>query len=253
VITATPLTGIPEITPGFDLAAAIQSVLAGQPEPAKVSSEDVLVIAHKAISKSEGRTRKLSEVLPGEQASALAAELDKDPRLVQVILDESREVVRARNGVLITETRHGFVCANAGVDASNVPGEDLVLLLPLDPDASARRLRARLEQLTGAAPGIVITDSFGRAWRAGQCDVAIGIAGLRPLQDWRGGTDSYGRELRATVIAVADQLAATADLARQKDSQQPVVLIRGAGRHVTPQDGPGAAALLRAREHDLFR
>jgi coenzyme F420-0:L-glutamate ligase/coenzyme F420-1:gamma-L-glutamate ligase len=250
VITARAVPGLPEITPGSDLAAAIVTGLAGQPTP---SGDDVVVVAHKAVSKAEGRTRRLAEVVPGARARALAAELDKDPRLVQVILEESREVVRAAHGVLIVETRHGFVCANAGVDASNVPGEDTVLMLPLDPDASARRLRARLRELTGAAPAVLITDSFGRAWRSGQADVAIGIAGLAPLADWRGSADAYGRQMRATVIAVADLLAGTADLARRKDSQEPVVVISGAGAHVTPEDGPGAAALLRPREHDLFR
>jgi coenzyme F420-0:L-glutamate ligase/coenzyme F420-1:gamma-L-glutamate ligase len=145
------------------------------------------------------------------------------------------------------------VCANAGVDASNVPGEDRVVLLPEDPDRSARRLRARIRELTGAAPGIVITDSFGRAWRTGQCDVAIGCAGVRPLDDWRGRADANGRDLRATVIAVADELAAAADLARAKDRSQPVVWIRDAGRYVTADGGPGAVALIRPKTNDLFR
>ncbi len=172
---------------------------------------------------------------------------------MQVILDESSEVIRARSGVLICVTHHGFVCANAGVDASNVPGEDALVLLPTDPDASARRLRARIRELTGAHPAVVITDSFGRAWRIGQCDVAIGCAGITPVEDWRGRPDANGRELKATMIAVADQLAATADLARAKDRSQPVVLVRGAGRHVTEADGPGAKAVIRPEGQDLFR
>ena len=186
-------------------------------------------------------------------AKSLAAKHGKDPRLVQVILDGTHSIVRATDGVLIAETHHGFICANAGVDASNVPGDDTVLMLPVDPDASARKLRARLRELTGVAPGVMITDSFGRAWRIGQCDVAIGVAGLVAVEDWRGSCDAYGHELHATVIAVADELAAAADLARRKDGQQPVVLVRGAGRHVTAEDGPGASALIRAREQDLFR
>jgi coenzyme F420-0:L-glutamate ligase/coenzyme F420-1:gamma-L-glutamate ligase len=214
---------------------------------------DLVVLAHKVVSKAEGRTRALSEVAPGERATALAAELGKDPRHVQVVLDETREVRRAANGVLISVTHHGFVCANAGVDASNSTDDDTLILLPVDPDGSARQLRGRLRELLGTAPAVLITDSFGRAWRHGQIDVAIGCAGLAPLEDWRGRTDAGGRELKATWIAVADELAATADLARSKDAMQPAVLISGAGRHVTEDDGPGAAALLRDASEDLFR
>jgi coenzyme F420-0:L-glutamate ligase/coenzyme F420-1:gamma-L-glutamate ligase len=193
-------------------------------------------------------------VTPGDLAARIAAEHDKDPRLVQVVLDESHKLIRAARGVLISETHHGFVCANAGVDASNVPGEDTVVMLPTDPDASARRIRARLHELTGVAVGVVITDSFGRAWRVGQCDVAIGVAGLQPVEDWRGRTDYSGREMHATVIAVADQLAAVADLARAKDAMQPVVIVSGAGRHLLGDgDGPGGAALVRDPAEDLFR
>jgi coenzyme F420-0:L-glutamate ligase/coenzyme F420-1:gamma-L-glutamate ligase len=166
-----------------------------------------------------------------------------------VILDESQAVLRAERGVLICVTHHGFVCANAGVDASNVPGEDAVVLLPRNPDESARRLRAKLP----TAPAIVITDSFGRAWRHGQLDIAIGCAGLKPIDDWRGRTDATNRELKATAIAIADELAAAADLTRTKDGSLPLVLIRGADRHVTRDDGPGAAALIRPEAEDLFR
>jgi coenzyme F420-0:L-glutamate ligase/coenzyme F420-1:gamma-L-glutamate ligase len=170
-----------------------------------------------------------------------------------VILDESREVLRADQGVLICVTRHGFVCANAGVDASNAPASEMVVLLPEDPDASARALRGRIKDLTGAAPAVLITDSFGRAWRHGQCDVAIGCAGLIPLDDWRGLADAGGRALKATWIAVADELAGAADLARRKDARQPAVFVRGAGRHVSVDDGPGAATLIRPKNEDLFR
>jgi coenzyme F420-0:L-glutamate ligase/coenzyme F420-1:gamma-L-glutamate ligase len=253
VISAFALEGLPEIEPGYDLAGGILSALADKIPPDELRPGDVLVIAHKAVSKSEGRLRRLGDVTPGEQALAIAREQDRDPRHVQVVLDEARSVVRAERGVLITETRHGYVCANSGVDASNTPGEDVLVLLPLDPDGSARRLRALLRERTGVAPGIIITDSFGRAWRPGQCDVAIGCAGVRPLEDLRGGYDNRGRELHATVIAVADELAAGADLCRSKAGGQPVVLVRGAERHVTAEDGPGAAALIRAREQDLFR
>lgn len=253
MISALPVEGLPEITPGFDLAEAVVRALASGPVPESLMAGDVLVIAHKAVSKTEGRIAALADVVPGAQALQLGAELDKDPRQVQVVLDESRSVIRAAGGVLITETRHGFICANSGVDASNVPGDDVVVMLPVDPDASARALRARLLELSGVAPAVVITDSFGRAWRVGQCDVAIGCAGLAPVEDWRGSVDARGRELTATMIAVADELAATADLARRKDGDQPVVLVRGAERHVVDADGPGAVALIRAREQDLFR
>ncbi len=230
-----------------------RALLAAAMPPGAPAADDVLVLAHKVVSKAEGRTRALSEVNPSERAVALAAELGKDPRHVQIVLDETREVRRAANGVLISVTHHGFVCANAGVDASNSTDDDTLILLPVDPDRSARQLRARLRDLLGGAPAVLITDSFGRAWRHGQCDVAIGCAGLAALEDWRGRTDNRGRELKATWIAVADELAAAADLARSKDAMQPAVLISGAGRHVTEQDGPGAAALLREASEDLFR
>ena len=170
-------------------------------------------VAHKVVSKAEGRLRRLDEVEPGSRAAALASAHGKDARMVQVVLDESAEVLRAERGVLICVTRHGFVCANAGVDASNAP-EGEVVLLPLDPDDSARRLRARIAELRGVRPAVVISDSFGRAWRVGQTDVAIGAAGVVAVDDWRGRLDSEGRELRATAIAVADSLAGAADLTR---------------------------------------
>ncbi len=248
-ITVVALDGLPEIRAGEDPAALIAAAMPeGAPAPA-----DVLVVAHKLVSKAEGRTRALSAVTPGARAESLAAELGKDPRLVQVVLDETREVRRAEHGVLISVTHHGFVCANAGVDASNSADDDTVILLPVDPDESARRLRAGLRRSLGVAPAVLITDSFGRAWRQGQCDIAIGCAGLAPLEDWRGRTDARGRELRSTWIAVADELAAAADLARSKDGMQPAVLISGAGRHVTDADGPGVQPLLRQSSQDLFR
>ncbi len=172
---------------------------------------------------------------------------------MQVVLDESQQLLRAARGVLICVTRHGFVCANAGVDASNAPAPDTLVLLPLDPDASARRIRAGLRDRLGVGPAVLITDSFGRAWRHAQCDIAIGCAGIEPVDNWRGRPDVAGRELHATAIAVADELAAAADLARAKDGSQPVVVIRGAGRHVTQADGPGAAAIVRPEAEDLFR
>ena len=248
-VTAVALDGLPEIGAGDDPAALIAAAMpAGSP-----SSDDVIVVAHKFISKAEGRIRRRSEVVPTARARELADALGKDPRHVQIVLDETREIRRAVNGVLISVTRHGFVCANAGVDASNAPNDDTVILLPVDPDDSARRLRAGLRERLGVAPGVLVTDSFGRAWRNGQVDVAIGCAGLAPLEDWRGRADAGGRELKATWIAVADELAAAADLARAKDAMQPAVLVSGAGRHVTAHDGPGVLALLRDPARDLFR
>ena len=249
MLTATALEGIPEIEAGDDLAAILHRA-AG---PSGLQDGNVLVLAHKIVSKAEGRTRELSTVKPGARARELAAGTDKDPRHVQVVLDESREVLRSSHGVLICVTRHGYVCANAGVDGSNTPTDETLVLLPEDPDASARALRRSIRDLGGASPAVLITDSFGRAWRHGQVDVAIGCAGLRPLEDWRGRHDARGRELRATWIGVADELAAAADLARTKDGQQPAVVLTGAGRHVTPEDGPGAQALIRPESEDLFR
>jgi coenzyme F420-0:L-glutamate ligase / coenzyme F420-1:gamma-L-glutamate ligase len=244
VIALAVLPGLPEVAPGDDLAAllAAAAARAGGLEPT-----DVLAVAHKVVSKAEGRVVALANVEPGERARALAAEHGKDARQVQVILDESAELVRADAGRLIARTHHGFVCANAGVDASNAGAPDTVVLLPTDPDASARALRRRL----GCA--VVITDSFGRAWRHGQCEVAIGCAGLRALEDWRGRPDSDGRELAATAIAVADEAAAASDLVRGKDSREPAVRLRGLERHVMDGDGPGVAVLVRAAAEDLFR
>ncbi|HEX5145651.1 MAG TPA: coenzyme F420-0:L-glutamate ligase [Conexibacter sp.] len=247
MVTARALDGLPEIAAGSDLGALIA-------ERASLRVGDVVVVAHKAVSKAEGRVRPLTDVVPGVRARELAPAHGKDPRHVQVVLDETRELLRAQRGVLICVTHHGFVCANAGVDASNaLPGT--LVLLPTDPDASARALRTRLHQLTGTAPGVVITDSFGRAWRHGQTDVAIGAAGIAPLEDWRGRADAGGRALHATWIALADQIAATADLTRAKDSRQPVVVLSGLDRHVLAPDdnGPGATALLRPANEDLFR
>jgi coenzyme F420-0:L-glutamate ligase / coenzyme F420-1:gamma-L-glutamate ligase len=222
--------------------------------PADLADADVLVVAHKVVSKAEGRLRRLEEIEPGERARELAAWHWKDARLVQAVLDESAELLRAEGGTLICVTPHGFVCANAGVDQSNAStdaGE--LVLLPEDPDRSAAALRAGIEAARGVRPAIVVADSFGRPWRLGQTDVALGAAGLAPLDQWIGRADAFGRELNVTSIAVADSVAAAADLARAKDSLEPVVLVRGLERHVTREDGPGAAALRRPAEDDLFR
>ena len=244
-LRAVPLSAIPEVAPGDDLAALIAAAAgrAGGLEPG-----DVIVVAHKVVSKAEGAIVELGSVTPTARARFIAQEHGKDPRAVQVVLDQTAEIVRVGRGVLICRTPHGFVCANAGVDASNAGAPDRLVTLPRDPDASARALRAAIP----GRPAIVISDSFGRAWRHGQSEAAIGVAGLQPLEDWRGRTDAEGRELRATWIAVADQAAGAADLVRRKDERVPAVLLRGLARLVTDEDGPGAQALLRPRDEDLF-
>jgi coenzyme F420-0:L-glutamate ligase / coenzyme F420-1:gamma-L-glutamate ligase len=239
------VAGLPEIRPGDPLG----ELIAARCSP---GDADVVAISQKVVSKAEGRIRKLSEVDVGPRARELAASLGRDAALVQLVLDESREVLRCERGVLICETHHGFVCANAGVDGSNV-GEGEVALLPREPDRSARALRAEIQAAAGSLPAVVVSDSFGRAWRRGQCEVAIGCAGLRPLDDWRGRQDAAGRWLAATLIAIADEVAAAADLVRDKASRTPVAIVGGLGRHVSPDDGPGAAALRRDAAEDLFR
>ena len=241
-----PVAGLPE----FERGMSVGGELAAR---AELVEGDVVVVSQKIVSKAEGRVRELAAVVPGEEARRLAAALEKDPALVELILGESREVLRAERGVLIVETRHGFVCANAGVDSSNLAQEGTVSLLPEDPDASARRVRAEIGATTGVAPAVIVADSFGRAWRLGQAEVAIGCAGIVPLDDWRGRADAEGRELEATLIAVADQAAAAADLVRDKSSHVPAAIVRGLSHHVTPDDGPGAQTLRRPPAEDLFR
>jgi coenzyme F420-0:L-glutamate ligase / coenzyme F420-1:gamma-L-glutamate ligase len=262
-----PVRGLPEFEQGMRVGEEIAARV-------ELADGDVVVVSQKVVSKAEGRVRKLSAVLPGAEARKLAAVLGKEPALVELILEESGEVLRAERDALIVETHHGFVCANAGIDSSNLPDPDTVSLLPEDPDASARRIRAEIAAAVAGEPGVgvdgrkagfpaaphprlpiavVISDSFGRAWRLGQAEVAIGCAGLTPLDDWRGRPDSSGRKLEATQIAIADEAAAAADLVRSKDSGLPVVIMRGLGRYVTADDGPGAAALRRPPAEDLFR
>jgi coenzyme F420-0:L-glutamate ligase/coenzyme F420-1:gamma-L-glutamate ligase len=239
VIEAFALDGVPEVQPGDDLAGVLGHRIDLRPT-------DVLCVAHKIVSKAEGRVVDLEAVEPGERALEWAAQWDKDARAVQVVLDEAAQVVRADAGRIICRTRHGFVCANAGVDRSNAGRADRAILLPLDPDDSARRLRAAL----GCA--VIITDSFGRPWRIGQTEVAIGCAGIAPLADYRGETDRDGREMHASHIAIADEAACSADLARSKAGGQPAVRLRGLEAYVLEEDGPGVAALVRARGEDLF-
>ncbi len=240
-----PVAGIGEVETGAPLGELIAERF--RPKP-----DDVICISQKIVSKAEDRLRDLDRVEPSARAKELAGEQGRDPALVELILAESRRVVRAERGVLITETHSGLVCANSGIDASNVPGDRIVALLPTDPDRSARRIRSELAAAVGTAPAVLISDSLGRPWRLGQSEVAIGCAGLEPIADWRGRRDRHGRELEATVIAVADQVAAAADLVRDKLDGVPVVVVRGLGIRIEA-DGPGAAALQRPPAEDLFR
>ncbi|MGB2875597.1 MAG: coenzyme F420-0:L-glutamate ligase [Gaiellaceae bacterium] len=240
MIQILPVEGLPEIREGDDLAVLI----AGS---AELRDGDVLVVAHKVVSKAEGRVLRLAEVEPSEEARRLAG--DEDPRRLEVVLRESKRLVRTRPPLVIAETRHGFVCASAGVDASNAPEADEVVLLPEDPDASAGRLRKRLRDLAGVDVGVIVSDSFGRAWRQGTTDVAIGLAGVSPLLDLKGRRDPAGYELHATVIAIADELAAAAELVMGKTAGVPAAIIRGVDAL-----GPGTAReLVIPEERDLFR
>ena len=240
MISIVPVEGLPEIQEGDDLAALIA-------DRAELQEGDVLVVAQKVVSKAEGRVVRLADVEPSDEARRLAA--GEDPRRLEVILREAKRIVRTRPPLVIAETRHGFICASAGVDASNAPEPETVVLLPDDPDASASRLRERLRELTGAEIGVIVSDSFGRPWRQGTTDVAIGVSGVRPLLDLKGERDAAGYELHATVIAVADELAAAAELVFGKTSGIPAAVIRGAAFA-----GEGSARdLLMPAERDLFR
>ncbi|MBA2522261.1 MAG: coenzyme F420-0:L-glutamate ligase [Solirubrobacterales bacterium] len=237
--------GLPEIAPGASLGELIAA-------RAGLEDGDVVAIAQKALSKAEGRTVLLADVEPGSRAIELAGSLGEDPALIELVLQETRTIIRSER-VLIVETLSGLVCANAGIDSSNTAAEGTVVLLPRNPDASARRLRTELQEASGARLAVIVTDSFGRPWRIGQCEVAIGCAGLHPLDDWRGRADRDGRELTATEIALADEIAAAADLVRDKSSGEPAVIVRGLGTRIDEADGPGAGAMRRAAQDDLFR
>lgn len=242
--------GIPEIRPGDDLGAIIAGALRGG--DIGLQEGDVLVVTQKVVSKAEGRIVDLASITPSPAAREFAERWGKDPRQVELVLSESTEVVRmAEGGLIISRTPQGFVCANAGVDLSNVGDGQVATLLPLDPDASARRLAEQLGELMGVRPAVVISDSFGRPWRNGIVNVAIGVAGLEPLLDLRGTADAQGRVMHSTVIAVADELASAAELASGKTDQRPVVVVRG---YTTERvaNGPGAAALVMDRAYDLF-
>ena len=240
-----PLEGIPELREGDDLAQALHEAAR---RAGGLEDGDVLVVAQKSVSKVEGRVVRLAEVEPSERARKLAGP-DGDPRQLEVILRESAEVVRSRPPLVIAETRHGFVCASAGVDASNAPQDGMLVLLPLDPDASALALRDRLGELAGVDVGVIVSDSFGRAWRQGTTDVALGVAGLAPLRDLRGTLDAVGHELRTTLIAVADEIAGAAELVLGKAAGIPAARVRGLD---VRGDGRGTD-LVMPRERDLFR
>ncbi len=241
------IEGLPEIRPGDPIAELILAAAARQGTP--VIADDVLVIGQKVVSKAEGRLLRLADVTPSPIAAAMAAELGRDPRLVEVILRESRRVVRMDKGILIVETRHGWICANAGVDQSNVERE-VVALLPEDADRSARTLRDRIRALAGADVGVIIADTFGRPWREGLTNVAIGVAGVAPLKSYLGAQDPAGHTLQATILAVADELAGAAELVMGKLDRIPAAIVRGLA---LPAAEEGSKPLLRDPARDLFR
>lgn len=248
-----PIPGLPAVQPGDDLAELLTTAIAAA--KVGVKAGDVLVVCQKVVSKAEGRVVRLEDVEPSALACSWAAEHDKDPRLIELVFRESTRIVRMDGGNLIVETGPGWVCANAGIDQSNALAEGLVTLLPLDPDASARRLRGALKLRLGVEVAIVITDTFGRPWREGQVEFALGVAGMAPVEDLRGTQDLTGHELGVTVICVADEIACAAGLAMRKAAGIPAVLVRGG--EVPPEspgeDAQGGRSLIRPREHDLFR
>jgi coenzyme F420-0:L-glutamate ligase/coenzyme F420-1:gamma-L-glutamate ligase len=244
------ITGIPEVRAGDRLGPMI--VRAAGDQGTGVEAGDVVVVTQKVVSKAEDRLVALSEVAPSPFALELAAQSDRDPRVVELVLRESRAIVKidAARGILITETRHGLVCANAGIDSSNIPGDEVVSLLPEDPDRSARGVRDEIASSSGASVAVIVSDTFGRPWREGHVDFAIGVAGLDPFQDYRGSLDSHGNVLKVTRIAVADELSSAAEMVMGKALGIPVAIVRGVA--YGPGEG-GAAPLLRERSQDLFR
>jgi len=242
------LRGMPEVRPGTDLARSV--IAATRASGVRLQDDDILVVTHKIISKAEGRLVDLRTIEPSALAMSLAQRYAKDARHVEVVLRESARIVRMDRGIILSQTEHGFVCANAGVDASNVAGEDVVCLLPRDPDASARVLREALQRETGARLAVIVTDSFGRPWRNGIVNVAIGVAGLAPLADYRGQPDDHGRVMNVSVLAVADELASAAELVMGKVARCPVAIVRGYAYE--PRDGRAAELVMDAAA-DLFR
>jgi coenzyme F420-0:L-glutamate ligase/coenzyme F420-1:gamma-L-glutamate ligase len=242
-----PLPGLPEVEPGDDLARLIATALRAQ--DFRIIRGDILVIAQKIVSKAEGRIVRLDSVTPSADAVEWARSWDKDARVIALVLRESSRIVRMERGIIIAETRHGFVCANAGIDLSNA-AEGTAILLPDDPDASARALQAQLSAALGADIGIIISDTFGRPWREGLVNVALGVAGVAPLIDYRGTRDANGKPLQATIIAAADELASAAELVMGKSDRVPLAIIRG----VQTKTGDGSGRdLIRPAVNDLFR
>jgi len=242
------LPGIPIVTPGMDLAALIQQAATAAPLP--LHTGDILVVTQKVVSKAEGHLIVLKDVTPSPLAINFARQWEKDPRHVEVVLQQSRRIVKMDRGVLITETHHGFICANAGVDQSNIEGEEVVAVLPPDPDASARALRQALRERCGCDVAVIISDTFGRPWRYGLVNIAIGLSGIEAIKDYTGQLDAQGYELRVTALAIADELAAAAELVMNKLDNVPVAVIRG---YEYPRGEGSLAQLIRAAERDLFR
>jgi coenzyme F420-0:L-glutamate ligase/coenzyme F420-1:gamma-L-glutamate ligase len=245
------LNEVPEVTPGMDLARVILD--AARASDLALRDDDILIVTHKVVSKAEGRLVTLRDVQPSDLARRFAEQWGKDARQVEVVLRESARIVRMDRGIIISQTRHGFVCANAGVDASNVAGEEIICLLPVDPDASAAALRGAIQRAAGARPAVIITDSFGRPWRQGIVNVAIGVAGIQPLVDYRGQPDDHGRVMNVSVIAIADELASAAELVTGKLGRCPFVVARGyASPGKESSEGRGSDLLMDAGM-DLFR
>jgi coenzyme F420-0:L-glutamate ligase/coenzyme F420-1:gamma-L-glutamate ligase len=247
MISIIGLESIPLVLDGDDIGRLI--VEAAETEGVGLADGDIVVVTQKIVSKAEGRVVDMESVEPSAFAGEIAWKTDRDPRHVELILRESTRIVKMRGTILITETRHGFVCANSGVDRSNMEG-GLICLLPVDPDESARGIRKRIGELTGSDVAVIVTDTWGRAWRMGQVDFAIGVAGMSPFVDYRGETDPFGYELNVTNIAVADELAAAAELAKGKLENIPAVIIRG---YEYPRGDGSASELVRPIEEDLFR
>jgi len=242
------IKGIPEVKLGDDLANIIIDTI--QRQGIKIMGRDVIVITHKIVSKAEGRIIDLKKINPSDFALKISKRRKKDPRMVEVILHEAKRIVRMERGVIIAETKHGFICANAGVDKSNVKGEDMVSLLPIDPDKSARCIRDEIKRRLNADVAVIISDTFGRPWREGQTNIAIGVSGLEPMLDYRGKKDSYGYTLKVTAIAIADELASAAELVMGKLRMVPIAIIRG----YQYNEGKGSIkSLIRPRSRDLFR
>jgi coenzyme F420-0:L-glutamate ligase/coenzyme F420-1:gamma-L-glutamate ligase len=242
------IEGIPEVHPDDDLSQLILDAASRQ--GTTFESGDIVVITQKIVSKAEGRIVDLETVTPGAFAQQIAERWEKDPRVVELVLGESARIVRMDHGVMICETKHGFICANAGIDSSNVEKLGTVALLPVDSDASAETVRRRMREATGASVAVIVTDTFGRPWREGHVNFAIGVAGMSPIWDYMGEVDPAGYELRVTRMAVADEIAAAAELAHGKLERVPVAIVRG---YAFPQGDGSSRELLRDPEKDLFR